>query len=340
LKERHRSFLALLGSAVLILVFVLSVNTVNIEKSLALNQTRVFGGPLGSTIAQAEENVIFNQPQNLLSPSLSFRSNAVLGFSNPIASPLSGNQVNSVDLINKTVFSYTVQENDTLESLAARFSVDVSTIVWANNLSSVEIKPGDFLVILPVSGILHEVSANDSIDSIAADYGVSKERIVLANSLIKDEVVMSGEKLVIPGGTEKQKLSLNNSTAQTSSGFRMPTIGWNWGRLHDNTGVDIANPCGTPVYASLSGFVKDARDDGTKSLTSNGGYGSFVSIKHRSNLETLYAHLSAVFVSSGAFVNEGDLIGATGNTGRVDGYTGCHLHFGVFGAPNPFVTLQ
>jgi murein DD-endopeptidase MepM/ murein hydrolase activator NlpD len=339
LKERHRSFSGLLGMTVLILGFVYGVNAFNLEKTLSLGRTGVFGGPADSNTVLAQESLALTVPATpVFSPTLSFKNNAVLGFSASVALSTSTSSGALSQSFNNAVFSYTVQENDTLGSLAQKFSVDVNTIVWANSLTSTELVPGDHLVILPVSGVLHEVAQADSLESIAKTYGVVQERIALVNSLLQNETVMPGEKLVIPGGTQKQKLSFTSTSGQNLSGFRMPTTGWNWGKLHANNAVDIANSCGTPVYASASGFVKDARDDGTKSPTSNSGYGSFVLINHKNNLETIYAHLSAVFVSAGAFVNQGDLIGAIGNTGSVDGYTGCHLHFGVYGAPNPFAS--
>ena len=339
LKERHRSFSGLLGITVLILGLVYGVNIFNLEKTLSLGRTGVFGGPADNNTVLAQGSSALAMPTTpVFSPTLNFKNNAVLGFSTSVVLPQATASGVLSQTFNNAVFSYTVQENDTLESLAQKFSVSVSTIVWANNLSSIELVTGDHLVILPVSGVLHEVVQTDSLESIARTYGVTQERIMIVNSLLKDETVMPGEKLVIPGGAQKQKLSFTSTSGQNISGFRMPTTGQNWGKLHADNAVDIANYCGTPVYASASGFVKDARDDGTKSPISNSGLGSFVLINHKNNLETLYAHLSAVFVSAGAFVNQGDLIGAIGNTGKVDGYTGCHLHFGVYGVPNPFAS--
>jgi len=104
------------------------------------------------------------------------------------------------------------------------------------------------------------------------------------------------------------------------------------GKLHSNNAVDIANSCGTPVYAAHSGFVTEALDKGW-----NSGYGSYLKISAPNGISTLYAHLSALFVSEGAYVNKGDMIGTIGNTGKVDGVSGCHLHFEVHGASNPFV---
>jgi len=51
---------------------------------------------------------------------------------------------------------------------------------------------------------------------------------------------------------------------------------------------------------------------------------------------TLYGHLSVITVKNGGSVNVGEIIGYIGNTGRTRGQTGCHLHFEVRGARNPF----
>ncbi len=117
--------------------------------------------------------------------------------------------------------------------------------------------------------------------------------------------------------------------------FASPTTGWNWGRLHDYNAVDIANRCGTPVYAAAEGLVVEvANDDGW-----NNGYGNYIKIEHPINgskTYTRYAHLSKVLVDKGIYVLQGAEIGLMGNTGNTIGQTGCHLHFEVYGAKNPF----
>jgi murein DD-endopeptidase MepM/ murein hydrolase activator NlpD len=61
--------------------------------------------------------------------------------------------------------------------------------------------------------------------------------------------------------------------------------------------------------------------------TSDGyGYGSYVVIRHDNGYETLYAHMSAIYVSQGQYVSQGEAIGAIGCTGYC---TGPHLHFEV-----------
>jgi murein DD-endopeptidase MepM/ murein hydrolase activator NlpD len=86
-------------------------------------------------------------------------------------------------------------------------------------------------------------------------------------------------------------------------------------RMH--TGTDIGAPMGTPVMAALSGRVILA--------DMMGGYGLTVAVEHDNGArQTLYAHLSELFVKPGDLVNQGAVIGRVGSTGAS---TGPHLHF-------------
>jgi murein DD-endopeptidase MepM/ murein hydrolase activator NlpD len=86
-------------------------------------------------------------------------------------------------------------------------------------------------------------------------------------------------------------------------------------RVH--TGTDIAAPMGTPVLAAMSGKVLLA--------DFLGGYGIAVALEHgQGSQQTLYAHLSELFVKPGQVVQKGAVIGRVGTTGNS---TGPHLHF-------------
>lgn len=137
--------------------------------------------------------------------------------------------------------------------------------------------------------------------------------------------------------SEAKSKPVPKPAAKKSTGryFIQPASGKNWGVLHGRNGVDIANSCGTPVVASAAGVVVSDPGIGTGASGWNSGWGTFVLIKHPNGTKTRYAHLSKRSVAVGERVEQGQQIGKIGNTGKVKGSTGCHLHFEVLGAPNP-----
>lgn len=107
--------------------------------------------------------------------------------------------------------------------------------------------------------------------------------------------------------------------ARLSSGFgrrKHPILGYT--KMHK--GVDFAAPSGTPIYAAGNGTVTYA---GRK-----GGYGNYIRIRHNGTYSTAYAHLKGFRrgVRKGARVNQGQVIGYVGTTGRS---TGPHLHYEI-----------
>ena len=98
--------------------------------------------------------------------------------------------------------------------------------------------------------------------------------------------------------------------------------------IHGYNGVDIAGSCGGQIRAAAAGTVIVSKGYGW-----NGGYGIYVVITHANGTQTLYAHNATNWVISGQYVAQGQIIGTVGSTGRS---TGCHVHFEVRGAKNPF----
>lgn len=89
--------------------------------------------------------------------------------------------------------------------------------------------------------------------------------------------------------------------------------------LQGHNGIDYGIPIGTPIFAPFSGWVKVKKD--------KNGYGMHVKIRTKEKrLECVLAHLSKFQVTHGQYVNMGDMVGLSGNTGFS---TGPHLHFGV-----------
>ncbi len=85
-----------------------------------------------------------------------------------------------------------------------------------------------------------------------------------------------------------------------------------------HSGIDIACSTGSSVWASASGTVVEAGE--------NGSYGLCILIDHGNGFKTRYAHLSRILVNVGDTVQKSDRIAYSGMTGRA---TGPHLHFEV-----------
>ena len=118
--------------------------------------------------------------------------------------------------------------------------------------------------------------------------------------------------------------------SKLTSGFGMrkhPLLGYT--KMH--TGVDFGVPYGTPIRSAGAGVVEIAGR--------HGAYGVTVEIKHNNKFETLYAHMSKLAdgIRSGKKVNQGQIIGYVGATGRA---TGPHLHYEVRVAGRPMNPLK
>lgn len=232
------------------------------------------------------------------------------------------------------ITTYKVQSGDNLSKIAKMFGVDVGTIYWANDLKRGDlVKEGDILVILPISGIQYEIKKGDTMESIAKKYKADPEEILAYNNISKDLKV--GDTIIIPNAELSPVPSSSGNIARGTSGpnlsgyFVRPISGGRKSQgLHGFNGVDLANSCGSPVFASASGTVIVARSAGW-----NGGYGKYVVIAHPNGTQTVYAHLLGVLINVGQYTTQGSVIGSVGSTGHS---TGCHTHFEIRGARNPF----
>lgn len=234
---------------------------------------------------------------------------------------------------------YVVREGDTLSQIAKMFNVTVNTIKWGNDLSSNTVKEGDVLVILPISGVKHMVKKGDTAQSLAKKYKGDLEEILAYNNLQQGDILVVGSVVIIPDGEvlpapvsssgSGVRSSVASSLKEYSGYYIRPISGGKKSQgIHGYNGVDLAAPVGTPIYAAADGEVIISRSGGW-----NGGYGNYVVIRHPNGTQTLYSHNSRNNVSVGDSVNQGDVIGFIGATGKA---TGAHLHFEIRGAKNPF----
>jgi murein DD-endopeptidase MepM/ murein hydrolase activator NlpD len=254
-----------------------------------------------------------------------------------------------------------VAEGETLTGIGAQYGVDSQYLIWNNPEVGADpdmLVPGETLVVPATPGIVYDVKLGDTVTDIATTYGIDPAAIVLfaPNGLDSPDMIVEGSVLVLPGGVpppppveelpapvvtevpapeEPQPvlppqapppapaLPVDEPVA-ASVGYIWPAagplnsrFGPRWGSFH--SGIDIGAPYGAAVAASATGRVVLAS-------YSNYGYGNYIIVRHGDGSETLYAHLSASYVSLGQYVGQGETIGAVGCTGWC---TGPHLHFEV-----------
>jgi len=243
---------------------------------------------------------------------------------------------------NGQISTYVVRSGDSLSGIAVMFGVSVNTIMWANDLKNGVIKEGQTLVILPMSGVRHNVKSGETLKGIVTKYKADLEEVMEYNNLNEESVLAVGDILLVPDGeiaapvapvkktTEKLTAPLRGADGPSYSGyFTRPVKGGTRTQgLHGYNGVDIADSIGTPIYAAAAGTVIVSSASGW-----NHGYGSYIVISHANGTQTLYAHASKLLVNVGARVEQGQQIALMGSTGKS---TGSHLHFEIRGAKNPF----
>lgn len=253
------------------------------------------------------------------------------------------------------IIEYEVQTGDTLSEVAEKFQISSDTIKWANDLSDKDsIKPGDKLKILPVTGVAHTVKEGDNLESVAKRYDTSSQGILEFpfNDVPDDFKLRVGQILIVPDGVPPEVKAPPKSRSQpqyiaqgvSGPSFSAPGGGsftWPTSTSGISTyfawwhpGIDMPNRNAPPVVSSDGGTVIVA------GWPDNYGYGNRVVVDHGNGYQTLYAHLSNIYVSSGQKVSRGQTIGQMGTTGRS---TGVHLHFeirykGV--AVNPLAILR
>ncbi len=252
---------------------------------------------------------------------------------------------------------YEIEPGDTLSSIAQRFGIGIEYLVWNNPgvHDPDELVPGNKLIVPAGNGILHEVRLGETLSDIAERYGVTVDDIVnfAPNNIHQADSIIETQLVYVPNGRIPEVALVEapppaaapgpGDTAAaapppaappaappapaapaSSSGLIWPfsgAISSYMGPGHP-LGIDIDgynNPSGA-VVASTSGTVIFA--GGNPGVS----YGLYVIVRSADGVETLYAHLSQIFVAQGQTVAQGEALGIVGCTGYC---TGTHLHFEV-----------
>ena len=115
-----------------------------------------------------------------------------------------------------SVIAYEVQAGDVISEIADAFGVTVNTLLWANNLSVWDyIKPGQKLVVLPVSGTRHIVKKGETLDQIVKKYKGNLDETIEFNGLPANGNLAVGREIIVPDGQSPVYQSKSSSYAST-----------------------------------------------------------------------------------------------------------------------------
>jgi len=197
--------------------------------------------------------------------------------------------------------AYVVASGDTLSMLAEARGIDVASIAAAN--------PGIDLNLLAIGQTLQ---MPNSVIQNAPKVATATKAKTTTTTAAKTATGGSTVRSVATTKTVKCELDYGRPIAGGS-------VSQTYSKKHG--GVDISTPVGTAAAAIFDGEVVTADASGW-----NGGYGKMIVIRSTAcpGVTTLYAHLSKIYVEVGQSVSRGDIVAATGNTGRS---TGPHIHW-------------
>ncbi len=258
-----------------------------------------------------------------------------------------GALVGSGDLpeIRQGIIEYVVESGDNLWTIAQRFNISLNSLLWANDLNkNTVLTIGKSLVIPPISGVIYHIKNGDTISNIAQTYKGKTSEIMAFNGLSSEGDIFIGDILIIPNGTmpAPSTLYVSQYVPLASSYFICPialpcriTQGLHW-----YNAIDFSHgKCNEPIYAAAGGEVLRVKLTTSTSKWAFGGAGNHIKILHPNGVVTMYGHISKSLVSVGEKVSQGQIIALMGGGLGMPGSglsTGCHVHFGVSGARNPF----
>jgi murein DD-endopeptidase MepM/ murein hydrolase activator NlpD len=233
---------------------------------------------------------------------------------------------------NGVILTHKVVSGDTLSRIASDLGVTTAQLMADNRLlSATQLAVGITLEAVR-GGILHTIEAGQTLTDISKTYGVTIDAITQANHISDPAKIYAGETIIIPGASADLWQTVIKLSYGQKSEFIWPAIGkvlsgfgWRTNPVlktweHHN-GIDIDVPTGTIVHAAAPGKVYFAGQD--KDLS---GYGTLVILQNANGYYSFYGHLSKVLVYVGQFVQEGQPIAESGDTGVS---TGPHLHFEI-----------
>lgn len=222
------------------------------------------------------------------------------------------------------LFSYAIPDGADLYDIAARLMLPYSTVATINRLSSPDLPAAGAVLLIPNQpGLFVPTDGDGDLERriaarIAAEPATRRVRIPADNGTVPF--------LYAPGAdftpAERDTFHrirfvrpLRGGTVSSRYGYRNHPV---TGVRSYHAGIDLSAPFGTPVRAAADGVVT--------AIDREPWLGLSVTVAHRQEYATVYAHLQEVTVPVGHEVARGDMLGAVGSTGMS---TGPHLHFEI-----------
>ena len=205
--------------------------------------------------------------------------------------------------------------------------VSVRDLRASNQLYGTDAPAAGRVLYAAKNGLVHTIKRGQTLTDIAATYGITAQAIATANGISTSSTIFAGARLLIPGVSSAFWDNVSTLARGATSQFIWPLqgavvseFGWRQhpvlGIRQHHDGIDIDVPEGTTVYASAGGEVYFYGEQP--------GYGNVVILEHDGGFYTLYGHLKSALVIKGQYVEKGQKIAVSGNTGIS---SGPHLHF-------------
>ena len=222
-----------------------------------------------------------------------------------------------------TMYEYQSLSSDSLIQLAATFNLPVDTLATINNLQNIhDFEPGMHLLIPSSPGLFIPQEKDSQWFLNLKNSGFDREYMELNLPYKGGNVSFRyypGE--YIPREFRTRFVQplfippLKDLYITSPYGYRDHPFTGKW-ELH--VGTDFRAAMGTQVQSCSSGNIL--------SIGRLEDYGKYIIIEHRNGYTSLYGHLNKILVQKGQMVQEGQIIGESGNTGYS---TGPHLHFEI-----------
>jgi len=231
--------------------------------------------------------------------------------------------------IEDLILRHDVSDGETVNDVAAELGVSVSNLLASNRLfGGGQLQPGQVLY-ASRDGIVHTIQSGQTLTDISLTYAVPVETLTEANGLNAASTIFAGDRILIPDASTSfwdDVVRLSNGVPSRFiwplEGEVVSTFGWRehpvLGNRHHHDGIDLDVPEGTIVHASAGGEVYFYGEQP--------GYGNVLVLEHSEGFFTMYGHLASAIVAAGRYVEIGQEIALSGNTGIS---SGPHLHFEV-----------